>query len=166
MIFFILGVINILALLPFTFVLPDYVYDQPSTKLRIMRILPKGPFIAVFCFLFGFWCAFSLVLLSYIGEFNPISARLDIGCSVLGVCVLYCFRMIVIYYREGSDVQSRGHYVRTFVKEIVFICILTAALETVSFMLYSYLISAAVGLLLLVLRIHKFAELRKKYKER
>jgi hypothetical protein len=165
MIFFILCIINIIALLPFVYRLAGVVYGVPAHRMSLLRMLPRKLFFAIFGFLFGFWCAFSVVLLWNLGALNPMSARLDIGCSVLFVCVVYVVRCIPIYYGEGSDVQSRRRYVSSFIKEIGVIVVLTAALEVVSFMLYAYLVSAGVGLVLLMLRIHKFAELRKKYKD-
>lgn len=164
MIYFILCIINIIALLPFVYALAGYVYNEPAQRLSLVRLLPRGPFIAVFLFLFGFWCAFSTVLLWNLGTLNTVSARLVIGCSVLFVCVVYFWRCLPIYYREGSEVQSRRHYVVTFVKELAAVLIFTAALLTVSFEVYSYLVSAGVGLVVLLLRIRKFRQLKKKYK--
>lgn len=164
MLYFIICIINVIALIPFIYGLAGYVYDQPSHKLSLLRILPRGIYIGTFCFLFGFWCAFSIVLLWNIGELTPMNARLDIGCSVLGACAIYFVRCIPIYYREGSTVQSPRNYRASFWKEVVLIVLITGALEVVSFNLYAYLISAGIGVSLLLLRIRKRVELYKKYK--
>lgn len=163
MIYFILCIVNIIALLPFVYRLADFVYDCPVRKIGIIKILPRSIFFCTFGFLFGFWCVFSVVLLYTLGSFTVMSARLDVGCSVLFVLLVYFIRCIPIYYKEGSTVQDARHYKRTFVKELVYIAVLVAALETVSFELYAYLVSAAVGAVCFGLRIKKFIGLRKKY---
>lgn len=164
MIYFIICLIVIIALLPLVFSLASYVYRSDETKPKLTKFLSQKWFILSFIFLLSFWIAFSLVLLWNINAINPTSARLDVGCTVLFVMAVYFFRLIHIYYGEGSTVQSEQRYVVSFVKEVFAIVIFTAALLTVSFMFYAYIVSAAVGALALLWRVKKFIKLRKKYK--
>ena len=104
-----------------------------------------------------FQCRLTKAAISFTASFVRFAA-------LFAVCAVFFVRLIPVYYDEHSDVQSRRRYVKSFWIETLWIAIFTAALETVSFHFYAYLVSGAVGAFLWGIRLRKVFALHKKYK--
>lgn len=161
---FIICIFIIIVLLPFVYSLPGFVFGRTESKAKFLRKLSAGWFWGFFLFGLAFYFAFFLALLKTIGPLTAMSVRLLVGCSVAFICAVFFVRLIPVYYAEGATVQSRARYVKTFWLETLWIALFTAALETVSFNFYAYLVSSAVGVFLFGIRLRKCFLLRRKYR--
>lgn len=164
MLYILVCIVTILLLLPCVYSLPGFVYGRPASKLKFFRNMPPLWFWLLFAFGLAFYFAFFLTLLKSIAPLTARSVWLLIGCSIVFICAVFFVRLIPVYYDEHSDVQSRRRYVKSFWIETLWIAIFTAALETVSFHFYAYLVSGAVGAFLWGIRLRKVFALHKKYK--
>lgn len=165
MLYIIICIGIIIALLPLVYSLPGFVYRRPESKLKFLRKVPALWYWLFFLFGLAFYFVFFLTLLKSIAPLTAMSVRLLVGCSVAFICAVFFVRLIPVYYAENSDVQSRARYKKSFGIEVFWILLFTAALETVSFNFYAYLISGAVGVFLLGVRVRKLFSLRKKYRK-
>ncbi len=164
MIYIIACILIIILLLPFVYSLPGFVYGRQASKLKFFKKISPLFFWLLFIFGLAFYFAFFLTLLKSISPLTEKSVRLLVGCSVVFICVVFFLRVIPVYYDEEHDAQSKKRYVKSFFIETFWILLFTAALETVSFNFYAYMISGAVGAVLLGVRIHKLIVLRRKHK--
>ena len=165
MLYIVICVFIIIALLPFVYSLPGFVYRRPESKLKFFRKTPPLWYWLLFGFGLAFYFVFFLTLLKSIAPLTAMSVRLLVGCSVAFICVVFFVRLIPVYYAENADVQSRERYKKSFGIETLSILVFTAALETVSFNFYAYMVSGAVGAFLFGVRVRKLFALRKKYRK-
>lgn len=161
MIYIIVAIATVILLLPLMYELPNYVYGREYAILKPLR-WHTPIYIFLFLALTGVLFINGLVMIGLSSTLTFFSVRMWLGIIMGVISVIYFIRIIPIYYDEKFDVRSGGKALGVFIRELCALLFFTGALFLVSVYVWSFIVDAAFGVLMILLRLRRYLKVRRR----